>query len=328
MMSEFTSAMNEYATQAQQLIDDTMNDISDTYQSQYDALVSKQDNLIEKLKSAGDLFNVSSANVMTINDIQAQTAAIKQYADKLKQIKEKVSSDLFDEIASYDMDQGEAFIDQLLAMSEEELQAYSDAYDEKMSLSEQLAEDLYQSDFDKIADEYEDAITQAFADLPATLETLGYQVMQGFLSGLTTNTDYMSDAIKTFVSGMIDQFKDQLGIHSPSKVAAELGAFTGEGFANGLADMVSTVKKAAQEITDTVASNLDWQGDISGARSALQTVANSTGLNSSAGTADSTTTQIINFNQTNNSPKALDRLTIYRQTNNMLFSAKVRLSDV
>ena len=328
MMSEFTSAMNEYATQAQQLIDDTMNDISDTYQSQYDALVSKQDNLIEKLKSAGDLFNVSSANVMTINDIQAQTAAIKQYADKLKQIKEKVSSDLFDEIASYDMDQGEAFIDQLLAMSEEELQAYSDAYDEKMSLSEQLAEDLYQSDFDKIADEYEDAITQAFADLPATLETLGYQVMQGFLSGLTTNTDYMSDAIKTFVSGMIDQFKDQLGIHSPSKVAAELGAFTGEGFANGLVDMVNTVKKAAQEITDTVASNLDWQGDISGARSALQTAVNSTGLNSSAGTVDGTTTQIINFNQTNNSPKALDRLTIYRQTNNMLFSAKVRLSDV
>ena len=39
-------------------------------------------------------------------------------------------------------------------------------------------------------------------------------------------------------------------------------------------------------------------------------------------------TQIINFNQVNNSPKALDRLTIYRQTNNILFSAKVGLSNV
>lgn len=328
MMSQFTSAMNEYATAAQKLVDDTMNGISNTYQSQYDALVNKQDSLIEKLKSAGDLFNISSANVMTINDIKAQTAAIKQYADKLKEIKEKVSGDLFDEIASYDMQQGEAFIDRLLAMSDEELKAYSEAYDEKMSLAESLSESIYQSDFDAVADEYEKAMEQAFKDLPSQLETLGYQTMQGFLQGLTTNTDYMSDAIKTFVSGMIDQFKDQLGIHSPSKVAAELGAFTGKGFANGLADMVNTVKKAAQEITDTVASNLDWQGDISGARGTLQTSVNNAGLNSNAGTFGGTTTQIINFNQTNNSPKALDRLTLYRQTNNMLFSAKVRLSDV
>lgn len=326
MMSEFTSAMQEYQTQAQQLIDDTMNGISDTYQSQYDALVAKQDNLIDKLKSAGDLFDISSANVMTINDIQAQTAAIKQYADKLKQIKEKVSSDLFDQIASYDMDQGEAFIDRLLAMSEEELQAYSDAYDEKMSVADQLAEDLYESDFDKIADDYADAIKEAFADLPAQLETLGYQVMQGFLSGLTTNTDYMSSAIKTFVSGMIDQFKDQLGIHSPSKVAMELGAYTGEGFADGLKDMIKTVKKTAKEISEAVTSELDFSDSINVAKAATSTVS---GINRNVGTFGSgSTTQVINFNQTNNSPKALDRLTIYRQTNNMLFSAKVRLSDV
>lgn len=327
MMSEFTSAMNEYATAAQQLIDDTMNGISSTYQSQYDALVNKQDNLIQKLQSAGDLFNVSSANVMTINDIQAQTAAIKQYASKLQEIKSKVSSDLFDQIAQYDMQQGEAFIDRLLAMSDAELKAYSDAYDEKLNVSEQLAESIYQSDFDKVADEYEKAMQEAFKNLPSQLETLGYQTMQGFLSGLTTNTDYMSSAIKTFVSGMVDQFKSQLGIHSPSKVAMSLGAFTGEGFADGLLEMVKTVKKAAQEIADTVSSSLDWNGDMTSARSIVSSAQGNSGLNRNAGSFAGNT-QIINFNQTNNSPKALDRLTLYRQTNNMLFSAKVRLSDV
>lgn len=39
-------------------------------------------------------------------------------------------------------------------------------------------------------------------------------------------------------------------------------------------------------------------------------------------------TQNINFNQTINSPKAVDRLTLYRETNDLLFSAKVRLANV
>lgn len=39
-------------------------------------------------------------------------------------------------------------------------------------------------------------------------------------------------------------------------------------------------------------------------------------------------TQNVTFNQTINSPKAVDRLTIYRETNSLLFSAKVGLSNV
>ena len=49
-------------------------------------------------------------------------------------------------------------------------------------------------------------------------------------------------------------------------------------------------------------------------------------LTGSAGVSNNT--QNVTFNQYNNSPKALDRLTIYRETNSLLFSAKVRLSNV
>lgn len=328
MISEFTTAMNEYQTQAQKLIDDTMNGITDTYQSQYDALVNKQDNLINKLKSAGDLFNVSGAGVMTINDIQAQTAAIKQYASKLETIKKRVSSDLFDQIASYDMKEGEAFIDRLLAMTDKELQAYSDAYDEKMSLSESLSENIYKSDFDKVAKDYKNAIQAAFKDLPKQLEEMGLNTMKGFLSGLTTNTDYMEASVKTFVSGMVDTFKKQLGIRSPSRVAAGLGELTGEGFADGLLKMVNIVKDAAKEITDTVTESLDFDNTLSTAKGAIYTASGAAGYNRNAGGFSGSNTQVINFNQVNNSPKALDRLTIYRQTNNMLFSAKVGLNNV
>lgn len=39
-------------------------------------------------------------------------------------------------------------------------------------------------------------------------------------------------------------------------------------------------------------------------------------------------TQNVTFNQTINSPKAVDRLTLYRETNSLLFSAKVRMGNV
>lgn len=326
MMSEFNEAMNDYATQAQNLIDSTMNSITDEYNAQYNALINKQNTLISKLKAAGDLFNISGANVITVNDITTQTEYIRRYTSKLKEIKQKVSSDLFDQIASYDMEEGEAFIDQLLSLSEAELQAYSDAFDEKMSLSEQLSQEIYQSDFDQVASDYSNAIQQAFADMPAQLQALGEQVMAGFLEGLTTNTSYMSDSIKTFVNAMIDTFKNDLGIHSPSKVAMELGEYTGLGFVEGLKSVLKTVQSTASQIADTVSESLDFSEPISAAKSATSygTVA-SVGA---YGTSTTATTQVINFNQTNNSPKALDRLTVYRQTNNLLFSAKVRLADV
>lgn len=49
---------------------------------------------------------------------------------------------------------------------------------------------------------------------------------------------------------------------------------------------------------------------------------------SAGGRASSQTTTNMTFNQYNTSPKALDRLSIYKETNNLLFAAKVRMSNV
>jgi TP901 family phage tail tape measure protein len=328
MISELTSAMNEYQQAAQKLINDTMNAISSKYQSQYDALINKQDNLIEKMKSAGDLFNLSGANVMTVNDLKEQTAQIKDYASKLESIKNKVSSELFDQIASYDMKEGNAFMDRLLSMSDAELKAYSDAYDEKMKVAESLSKKIYKNDFEKIAKNYSDEMQAAFKSLPEQLEALGKSTMEGFLKGLTGNTDYMSKSIKTFISGMIDTFKKQLGIASPSKVTMEIGELVGEGFAEGILKMVSTVQDAAKDITNAVSSNLDIKGTMSEIKGSISEASGAAGYTRSAGSFVGDRSQIVNFTQINNSPKALDRLTIYRQTNNILFDAKVGLSNV
>lgn len=307
MISEFQTAINQYQTAAKALIDDTINGITDKYNQRYNELISKQDSLINKLKSAGDLFEVSGAGVMTVNDIQEQTKQIKDYTAKLAKIKEKVSSDLFDQIASYDMKEGGAFIDRLLSMSESDLNAYNEAYTEKMQAASEAANSIYKSDFDKVASDYKNEINSAFKGIDKQLQELGNQAMKGFVDGLTKNTNYLDSNVKTFVKSMVDTFKKQLQIKSPSRVMFGIGEYTGEGFDNGLMSMVKGVQETARKIANAASMPLEGVTDnLNGLKSV---VGQNNGL---YGGTNNNVVNNYNLVQNNNSPKALTALETYQ----------------
>lgn len=299
MLAEFEDAIATYQASAQKLIDDTINGITDRYNKRYDDLLGKQDNLINKLKKAGELFDISGAGVMTINDITEQTRQIKDYTAKLQKIRGKVSDELFEEITSFDMKEGAAYLDRLLAMSASDLSAYNRAYTEKMQAAQAAGEKIYKSDFDKIAADYKTEINKAFKDLPKQLEDLGVQVMKGFVTGLTSNTDYMSAEIRTFINGMVDTFKKELKISSPSKVMFGIGEYTGEGYVNGLLGMIRDAKSAATQFANSVSSPLEGLSDIGGIIGRTGTTAGSVVNN-------------YNLVQNNTSPKALTALETYQ----------------
>ncbi len=91
------------------------------------------------------------------------------------------------------------------------------------------------------------------------------------------------------------------------------------------AEAVVPLEKNTQWI-NRVAKSMIEQLDVVGVKNALNRNVNSMNGIASAGT--SVETQNVTFNQYNTSPKALSRLDIYRQTNNLLFSAKVGLQNV
>lgn len=307
MISEFQKAVNDYQTAAKQLIDDTINGITDKYNQRYNELISKQDTLISKLKSAGDLFEISGAGVMTVNDIKEQTKQIKDYTAKLAKIKAKVSSELFDEIASYDIKEGGAFIDRLLEMSAKDLDAYNKAYTEKMQAAQKAGESIYKSDFDKVAKDYENEINSAFKGIDKQLKALGDQAMKGFVDGLTKNTDYMDKNVKTFVKSMVNTFKKELKIKSPSKVMFGIGEYTGEGFDNGLMSMVKGVQETARKIAN--AANIP----IEGMTDSLDGIKAGIGQNNGVyGATNNNVVNNYNLVQNNNSPKALTALETYQ----------------
>ena len=204
------------------------------------------------------------------------------------------------------MDQGGAFIDRLLALSEADLEAYSKAYDEKMSVAEQMSEQTYKKDFEKVSKDYEDELEDAFSSLPKTLEEIGADTMRGFVNGLTQNTDYLSEEVKTFVAGMVDTFKKELKISSPSRVMMSIGDFTGQGFVDGLKDTINNVKKTASKMAEAVSSPLDT------VKTNIGSVKTSVGNGNALGGQNNSVVNNYNLTQNNTSPKSLSALETYQ----------------
>ena len=306
-LSELNASLNSYSQKAQDLINSTVGGIAEKYQAKYEDLISKQDELVNKLKTAGELFNISTAGVFTINDLREQTRQITEYTSKLAKIKEKVSSELFDQITSYDIKEGAFFINQLLGMSTADLEAYNEAYTEKMKAAEKAGETIYSKDIKKVGEEYQEELDKALQNLPKQLEDLGTEIMKGFVDGLTKNTDYMSKEIKTFVSSMVDTFKKDLGLNDGSLVTKALGTEVGKGFVDGIKNTVNQVKEEASKIAEKTAQQLEIDREA-------QDIAARVKANSGGTITNSNKTVVNNYSlvQNNTSPKSLGALDTYR----------------
>ena len=71
-------------------------------------------------------------------------------------------------------------------------------------------------------------------ELPAKFSDFGLNIMQGLANGITGAMGFVKSAIAGAGDSVVGWFKEKLGIHSPSRVFAELGDFTMQGLAVGL----------------------------------------------------------------------------------------------
>lgn len=86
---------------------------------------------------------------------------------------------------------------------------------------------------------------QAVMGLTSQFFNAGANIIQGLVSGITSRIAAVRDAVGEVASSSIGWFKEKLGIHSPSRVFAELGGFVGEGAAQGITGSSSLVRNAA-----------------------------------------------------------------------------------
>lgn len=82
-----------------------------------------------------------------------------------------------------------------------------------------------------------------------SLADVGRNFIQGFISGVTAMAGRVLDAVRNVFSNAVDAAKNLLGIHSPSRVMAEIGKYTTEGFIVGMAGGKQDVYRAAEELS-------------------------------------------------------------------------------
>lgn len=80
-------------------------------------------------------------------------------------------------------------------------------------------------------------IYNAFVSAKNWIVDVGKSIIDGIFEGLQS----IWQAIKDFVSGFVQGFKDALGIHSPSTVFAEIGGFLIEGLFGGMLEWLGSI---------------------------------------------------------------------------------------
>lgn len=91
------------------------------------------------------------------------------------------------------------------------------------------------------------AILKGLASIPKAVFDIGVHIVEGLWEGIKSVGSWIGDKVGGFFGGIVDGVKGFLGIHSPSRLFAQLGQFTAEGFGEGFDDKFADVKKAMED---------------------------------------------------------------------------------
>lgn len=103
-------------------------------------------------------------------------------------------------------------------------------------------------------------VVTSFQALPGRMFTIGVQVMQGLASGLTSGVGRVLGIARDIAESVSSTVERALDINSPSRVMAELGKFTVQGFAKGMEAELPSVRSAAKKLSAIPAGILGPRG--------------------------------------------------------------------
>ena len=99
--------------------------------------------------------------------------------------------------------------------------------------------------------EIKDGMIEKVKSLPARFKSIGEDIINGLIKGISAMTTNALEAITGVVDGVVNKAKSLLGIKSPSRVFAQIGQWTAEGWAIGIEEKGNMVKNAVSDIALT-----------------------------------------------------------------------------
>lgn len=238
LMKDLKSAISDYKSQIQDLqntykeaVSNTQESIGGSWGMFGKAETSKTNN------AAGLIRNMKS---------QADTViAYQKNMDKLR--KSGLSSAIIKELESAGISSA-GDVETLASMNKAQLAEYQKYYNQREAYAkkESLAvnKQLQSSTNTQVANlkkkmvnlekTYSKKITKLEKKYKKQMKSLGVNVSNGFAKGIEKGSNNVYKAIAKMTGQTVKQVKKNLGIHSPSRVFAEMGGYTGLGFAQGL----------------------------------------------------------------------------------------------
>ena len=160
------------------------------------------------------------------SSMKMDVGRMKSFAGKLKKLAEMgIPGEIIQQIAQAGPDEGSNMADSFLDATASERKSYLGAW----------------KDYEKYANQAGQYVTEGFYEG-------GAEAANGVVKGLEGRKKNVESAIAKLAKAMESTFKQVLGIHSPSRVTAEIGGFTAEGLAVGMLDNLSTVQSAASAL--------------------------------------------------------------------------------
>lgn len=309
LTDSFTKSFEKGASKAVKKVEKAFESISEKYQDKYDEITQKQEDLQSTLSDYGELFERDDNGKINLSNLNEQINYLKAYDTNIKALKSKVSNDLMTAITSMSAEDGADLAAKLLSLSPSELKAFDNAYQEKQKISSQIAKDYYSSEVQSLKDNFTKQIKKQLKVLKKDLKDVGKQAVDGFIKGFNSKNSKVNESVENWAENIVKTVKKQLKIKSPSRVFRyEVAGNIIDGFIKGIAtrtrSAVKTMKEFSNKMTDS--ANIS----IGSAKRGM--------LLSSGGAVSNNNSSTYNFYQTNNSPKALSRLEIYRDTRNMI----------
>ncbi len=166
--------------------------------------------------------------------LRMDVGAMKAFAGKLKKLTELgIPGAIIQEIAQAGVEEGSNMADSFIGATAAERKSYLGAW----------------SDYEKYANQAGQYVTEGFYKG-------GSAAADGVVKGLEGKQKNVEAAIANLAKTMESTFKQVLGIHSPSRVMADLGGFTAEGLVQGMLGGVPDVQSAAAALGSAAVPNM------------------------------------------------------------------------
>lgn len=256
--SKFSSQIRSQMNKAIDVANSKLTALGKKYQEKYDAIISARNGFVDKMRSYGQLYSTDSYGFTMLTDFKALNKENNVLHSKLKKLQSiigtsQTSRTFLDQITSMEPSQQISFLNKLLQKSKAGVKQYYNEFNRYWNNASKIGTSVYKPFITGLDMQYNKELKSVMANLSRQFDSIGRQASNGLIKGISgkANQKKLKSAAASLANLIKREVKKALKIHSPSRVMAKLGNYTGEGFALGIEAMSRDVMNAMDRLTQT-----------------------------------------------------------------------------